>query len=195
MGYHIRTGLVEEFKTTLEMIASTIDKGEAIRFDCPNPEQMNKLKYQLNRILRASSVLKDECNGDFNGLREMVQVCEDWKIMAIVVKPVHGPLDLRSLKPAKANEYDTIDRLKQFEGIMDLVRFTPTAEFDLAEWQLALNEIGFDLMANPDEPGWIGDEYDDGSMEYAVARNTSKKPTGFSMLKSFESSGDINQEG
>jgi len=177
------------------MIATAIDKGESIRFDCPNPEQMNKLKYQLNRILRASSVLKDECNGEFDGLREMVKVCEDWKIMAIIVKPVHGPLDLRSLKPAQPNEYDAIERLKQFEGTMDLIKFMPTSEFDLAEWQLALNEIGFDLMADPDEPGWIGDEYTDGSVEYAVARNARKQATGFGMLKSFEASGDMIPEG
>lgn len=175
------------------MIHKAVTKGEAIRFDCARPEQMNRMKYQFNRILKATTVLISECGGEFVGLRGKVKVCEDWKHMAIVLEPA-TPSELITILPALPNEYDAIEKLGQFEGIMDLVKFTPTASFDLAEWQLALNEIGFDLMANPDEPGWIGEEYTDGSVEYAVARTTKKQPTGFNMLTAYGRSGDIQPE-
>ena len=74
MGYHIRTGLVEEHESTLDMIRATIEKGQPLRFDCTTPEHLNRLKYQFNRILRATTVLIEECNGAFVGLRDRVKV-------------------------------------------------------------------------------------------------------------------------
>ena len=114
--------------------------------------------------------------------------------MAIIIEPAVAS-ELINIMPAQPNEYDAIEKLKQFDGLMDLLRFTPTSSFDLAEWQLALNEIGFDLMANPDQPGWIGEEYVDGSVEYAVSRTTKQAPSGFDMLTTYGQSGDIQPEG
>lgn len=192
MGYHIRTGLVTEHESTLNMVYAAIVKGEALRFDCGRPEDMNRMKYQFNRVLKATDVLVTECDGKFKGMRARVRVKEDWKNMAIVIEPsVAQTAGITSIMPAEPNEYDAVEKLKQFEGNMDLVRFTPTSSFDLAEWQLALNEIGFDLVADPDSPGWIGEVDDYGKAKYAVARTTKKIPSGFDMLKSFQSSGDI----
>lgn len=195
MGYHIRTGLVEEHKSTLDMVYAALEKGEALRFDCRRPEDMNRTKYQFNRVLKATDVLITECGGKFKGMRARVKVKEDWKNMAIVIEPATAQTaGITSIQPAEPNEYDAIEKLKQFEGNMDLVRFTPTEAFDLTEWQLALNEIGFDLVADPDQPGWIGEVSEYGKAQYAVARSTKKVPSGFDMLKSFQSSGDFVQE-
>jgi hypothetical protein len=195
MGYHIRTGLVEEHESTLDMIYGAIVKGEALRFDCRMPEDINKMKYQFNRVLKATDVLITECGGRFKGIRQRVKVKEDWKNMAVVIEPVTAQTaGITAVRPAEPNEYDAVERLKQFTGSMDLIRFTPSESFDLAEWQLAIKEIGFDLVANPDEPGWIGGISEYGKAEYAVARTTKAKPTGFDMLKSFQSSGDMSQE-
>ncbi len=193
MGYHIRTGLVKEHESTLDMILRSISQGEALRFDCGRPEEMNRMKYQFNRVLKATEVLINECDGRFKGIRQRVKVCEDWKNMAIVIEPSSAQAaGITSITPAEPNEYDAIEKLKQFEGNMDLVRFTPTSSFDLAEWQLALNDIGFDLVADPDEPGWIGEVDEHGKAKFAVARTTKKVRTGFDMLK--ESLGDIQSE-
>jgi len=182
MGYHIRTGLVTEHESTLDMIYASIVKGEALKFNCGRPEEMNRMKYQFNRVLKATDILITECDGRFKGLRQRVRVCEDWKYMAIVIEPSAGR-GIVTITSAEPNEYEAIDKLKQFEGNMDLIRFTPTASFDLAEWQLALNDIGFDLVANPDEPGWIGGVNDFGKAEYAVARTTKKKVrSGFDLI-------------
>lgn len=190
MGYHIRTGLVTEHESTLDMIARSVLKGEALRFDCGRPEDMNRMKYQFNRVLKATTVLITECDGRFVGLRKQVKVVEDWKHMAIVIEPsIAQTAGITAVMPAQPNQYDAVERLKQFEGNMDLIRFTPTESFDLMEWQLAINEIGFDLVADPDAPGWIGGVNEYGQAEYAVARTTKTKPTGFDLLSSFGATG------
>lgn len=180
----------------MDMIYGAIVKGEALRFDCRRPEDINKMKYQFNRVLKATDILIEECEGRFKGMRARVKVKEDWKNMAIVIEPVTAQTaGITAITPAEPNEYDAVERLKQFTGNMDLIRFTPSESFDLAEWQLAIKEIGFDLVADPDEPGWIGGINEYGKAEYAVARTTKKVPSGFDMLKSFQSSGDIRKGG
>lgn len=191
MGYHIRTGLVKEHDSTLAMILAAVNRDTSLRFDCTTPEHMNKLKYQFNRVLRATSVLIHECSGVYVGLRGRVKVSEDWAGMAIVIKPVIAQIGdtLSTIQPAQPNEYDAIERLKQFQGSMDLIRFTPTDEWDIDEWRLAIQSIGFDLMPNPDEPGWIGGEKEDGTLEYAVNRISKQAPSGFDLLGAFEKEG------
>lgn len=193
MGYHIRTGLVEENKEILDLIRLSVKNGIRLRYDCKVPEHMTKLKYQFNRLLRATSILTRECEGNFVGLRAKVQVREDWGALAIIIQPAtNGPVNLSTLVPVKPNEHDALETLKQFEGQMDLVRFTPSPSFDLELWRTALMSIGFDLMPNPDEPGeWIGGALEDGDHEYAVARVEEKRASGFGLLDAFDGSGDM----
>lgn len=110
--------------------------------------------------------------------------------MAIVIEPsVAQTAGITAVTPAQPNQYDAVERLKQFTGNMDLIRFTPTESFDLEEWQLAINEIGFDLVADPDKPGWIGGINEYGKAEFAIARTTKATPTGFDLLGSFDTPG------
>lgn len=187
MGYHIRTGLVEDHAAILDTILSAVNRGESLRYDCRKPEAMNKLKYSFNRILRASTILRNECNGNFFGLRGRVRVREDWKNMAIIIEPVIPTGTLGALVPAQFSEHDAIEKLQQFDGRMDLVKFMPSPSFALDEWRVELKRIGFDLMLDPDEPdAWIGGEREGGELEYAVARVIKKTPTGFDMLSAFD---------
>lgn len=185
MGYHIRTGLVEDHASTLDMILASISRGESLRYDCHIPDKMNRLKYQFNRILRATTVLTSECQGRFIGLRQQVKVREDWKNMAIIIEPSDTPAGLMTITPAQANQFDAVERLKQFDGSMDIIHFTPTPDWDIAEFRIALQTIGFDLVPNPDEPGWIEDHK--GSLfGFAVARTEKPVPSGFDLLSEFE---------
>ena len=184
MGYHIRTGLVEDHASTLDMILASISRGESLRYDCHVPNMMNRRKYQFNRILKAASVLTTECQGRFIGLRRSVKVREDWKNMAIIIEPSNTPEALTSIMPAQANQFDAIDRLKQFDGSMDIIHFTPTSDWGIEEFRLALQEIGFDLVPNPDEPGWIED-HKGSLLGFAVARTEKAPVSGFDLLSEY----------
>lgn len=198
MGYNIREGVVEQHAEHLEAILQGVSKNHAISFNCDKLSSMNKMKYQFLRILKATDMLPNECGGRYHGLRAQVRVREDWQNRAVVIEPVHVPYRQGGVSagiiPAVPNEHDMIEKLKQFEGQMDLVHFTPTETFNLDIWQLKLKTIGFDLVADPDAPGWIGEVKEDGSAEYAVARMKDSKPTGFSMLD-YQPSGDMSKRG
>ena len=188
MGYNIRTGLVKQHATLLTRILQVvISRGDELRFDCDGPDDMSTQKYQLLRIIRATHLLKDECNGQFSGLYDQVRVCEDWPRMAVVVKPAIAHRTAANLTPYRDNEHDTLAKLKQFEGQMDLVRFTPTPDFILVAWQQELRALGFDLVLDPDNPGqWIGGPTgDEGEVDYAVARIADSTPSGFALLSAF----------
>ena len=198
MGYNIRSGLVEKHAKILQQIYITVAiGGEDLRFDCSGPDDMSAQRYQLLRVLRASRLLKAECNGLFADLHSRVKICEDWDLMAVIIKPVTAHRTTTTLTPYQENEHDVLERLKQFEGQMDLVRFLPTPEFSAETWQVALQTVGFDLVSNPDNPGsWIGEPVgDDGEVDYAVARMTSKAPSGFALLSAFEKPGDMSSDG
>ena len=184
MGYHIRTGLVEDHASTLDMILTSVSRGESLRYDCQIPDKMNRLKYQFNRILRATTVLTAECSGRFIGLRQRVKVREDWKNMAIVIEPSDVPEGILTIMPAQANQFDAINRLKQFDGSMDIIHFTPTSDWGIEEFRLALQEIGFDLVPNPDEPGWIED-HKGSLLGFAVARTEKAPVSGFDLLSEY----------
>ena len=187
MGYHIRTGLVKDHESTLIMILEAADAGKSLRYDCKRPEDLNRLKYQFNRILKATSVLINECGGIYVGLRNRVKVREDWKHLAIIIEPAIPTGTLNTLIPTQPNEHDAIERLKQFEGQMDLVSFTPSYSFVLNDWITELTKIGFELMPDPDNPSdFIGGRQDNGDLQYGVARIAKKTPTGFDMLSAFE---------
>jgi hypothetical protein len=198
MGYNIRTGLVKKHAKLLQRILVVVAAGgENLRFDCSGPDDMSAQRYQLLRILRATALLKDECDGIFTDLHSRVKVCEDWGLMAVILKPVVEHHTTATLTPYRDNEHDILERLKQFEGQMDLVRFTPTPEFSAETWQITLQTIGFDLVEDPDNPGsWIGGPVgDEGEVDYAVARTADKAPSGFALLSAFESPGDMSQDG
>ncbi|KKN88107.1 hypothetical protein LCGC14_0251790 [marine sediment metagenome] len=198
MGYNIRTGLVEKHAKLLQRIYIAVAVGGGdLRFDCSNPDDMNAQRYQLLRILRATRLLKDECDGLFVDLHSKVKICEDWDLMAVIVRPVTAHRSSTVLTPYRENEHDVLERLKQFEGQMDLVHFLPTPEFSAETWQIALQTIGFNLVPNPDDPdSWIGGPVgDEGEVDYAVARMTDKTPSGFALLSAFEKSGDMSQDG
>ncbi len=187
MGYHIRTGLVEEHAGILKAIKTSIERGESLRYDCAQPEELNSRKYEFNRILKATSVLTHECNGSFVGLRGKVRIRTDWKNLALIIEPTTPTGTLNTLIPIKNNEQDVLERLKQFEGKMDLIRFTPSLGFDLETWRSNLLDIGFDLMPDPETlTEWIGGPRDNGDFEYAVSRIEEKTPSGFDLLSAFE---------
>lgn len=184
MGYHIRTGLVEDHSTTLDMILAAANQGKSLRFDCHKPEQMSQLKYKFNRILRATTVLIHEADGVYVGLRTRVRVREDWANFAIIIEPaVPSSLNLSTILPTKPNEHDALERLRQFEGQMDLVRFTPSPTFNVENWVASLEKIGFELMKDPDKPGeYIGGAREDGDIDFAVARVVKRKVSGFDLI-------------
>lgn len=194
MGYNISEGCVEQHAEHLESILQGVSKNHAISFNCDKLKDMNKMKYQFLRILKATDMLPNECGGRYHGLRAQVRVREDWQNRAVVIEPVHVPYRQGGVSagiiPAVPNEHDMIEKLKQFEGQMELVTFVPTETFSLEIWQLKLKTIGFDLVADPDQPGWIGEEKEDGSLQYAVARMSDSKPSGFGLLN-YNPSGDI----
>jgi len=191
MGYHIRTGLVEEHESTLGMIQKAISEGKSLRFDCTAPEDMNRMKYSFNRILKATDILIRECGGTFTGLRALVKVREDWKRMAIVIEANVPHKRLTDIKPAQLNERDIIESLKQFQGQMDLIRFTPSFSFDLDTWITELTKVGFELIPDPDDPdAYVGGQREDGDYEYGVARIEEKIASGFDMLTTFGQDGE-----
>jgi hypothetical protein len=198
MGYNIREGVVEQHAEHLETILQGLSKNQAISFDCTHLADMNKMKYQFLRILKATDMLPHECGGRYHGLRAQVRVREDWRNMAVVIEPVHVPYrvdGILSSIPSMPNEHDVLEQLKQFEGQMDLVHFTPTSTFNVNTWQVQLLRIGFDLVADPDAAGWIGGVNDEGNKaEYAVARVKDSKPTGFGLLN-YNPSGDMSERG
>lgn len=188
MGYNIRTGLVEEHREFLQTISDNISRGESVRYRVAKVEQLNSMRYQLYRLLKATTVLINECGGAFVGLRQRVKIREDYTGgISLVVEPAKPVASIASILPSNADENDTLERLKQFEGEMDLVRFTPSYTFDLEEWRHKLQMIGFDLMPDPDKPDeWIGGAISNGDMDFAVARTKPKTPTGFDLLKAQE---------
>ncbi len=198
MGYNISEGCVEQHAEHLESILQGVSKNHAISFNCEKLSSMNKMKYQFLRILKATDMLPNECGGRYHGLRAQVRVREDWQNRAVVIEPIHVPYrqggPSAGVIPAVPNEHDMIEKLKQFEGQMELVTFTPTETFNLEIWQLKLKTIGFDLVADPDQPGWIGEEKPDGTHQYAVARMAESKPSGFDML-TYDPTGDMHGGG
>ncbi len=191
MGYHIRTGLVEEHESTLGMIQKAIGEGKSLRFDCEAPEDMNRMKYSFNRILKATDILIRECGGNFTGLRALVKVREDWKRMAIIVEANVPHKGLTAIQPAQPNEKDIIESLKQFQGQMDLIRFTPSYTFVFNDWVTELTKIGFELIPDPDNPDdFVGGQREDSDYEYGVARIEEKIVSGFDMLTAFGQDGE-----
>jgi hypothetical protein len=198
MGYNIREGCVEQHKEHLELIYQAALSNKPIMFKCARLEDMNRMKYQFNKILKATDMLPHECEGRYTGLRQQVRVKEDWETPAVVIQPIHsfrGNSVLTGIAPAEPNEHDAIEKLKLFEGPNTLVKFKPSPQFNLDIWQLKLNTIGFDLMRDVDKPGeWIGSIDEKGHAAYAVTRKVDDRPSGFGLLD-YNPSGNIQSEG
>lgn len=149
MAYYIRKGLVEENKETLEAIHLSISAGKPITFPLRHVMQVAGFRNWINKILRACTMLPDECGGRYRELRSLVTVSDDTLGPSVIVKPkqVHSPLSY-VVQPRNPDERDV---LRVLEGDRDrpviAITFAPSPDYEGDEWLEAEGtRLGYEVM-------------------------------------------------
>lgn len=180
MGYYIRKGLVKENEAFLSEILTQIKSGASLTYPCDHPSQVPKTRNYINKLLRACTVLHDECDGRFTMLRSMVTVSEDFKAPAVVINPKTGAdhfmpsaVVTRALHP---DEHAMLRLARQTDKDNITLKFTPSDSYPGDEWLTQeYTKLGFDLsiMEFTEDDGPLA-----GTKSYVATRIRETKPSG-----------------
>jgi hypothetical protein len=176
MGYNLRPGIVRENEQTLTAIKIAIETNSKAEFSAPKPE-LYSLQYTLRRILKATEVYENECEGKFAGLGALVSLNVDLEAGAVIATARAGAKNVP--EPTTPGELQALQQLERTNGSLTVIEFTPSPDYDEEDFSSKCHTRGWLLL-----PGTI-QELETGAIRYtleAIDSTDSPERGGFSAL-------------
>jgi hypothetical protein len=191
MGYYIRKGLVKENEEFLDEILSQIKQGSTINYPCDHPSQVPKVRNYINKLLRACTILTDECNGRFAILRSLVTVSEDFAAPAVVLVPKVGAdryMPVATInKVMHPDEHEALRQIRRSDKDTITLKFTPSDEYPGDDWltdECAKAGFSLSIMEFGEDDGPLA-----GTKSYVVTRTQHEARGAFSILERYSKPG------
>lgn len=170
MGYGIRPGLVAENRALLTLISITaIGKGRPCRVPPFAGMNVYQTQWHVRRVLKATEVLEDECEGQFAGLGRHLSIKVDTATKEVIVYP-KGGASLATFNPRSASRPDedaALSQLAHSTREIELVSFVPSPRFAEDTFIEAALEAGWIIYPSSKQ------DMPDGSLMYGAERNIS----------------------
>jgi hypothetical protein len=156
MGYYTRQGMVEERKDLLEKILTAVSEGRTLEYPCLHILHLPKQAYQINNLLRACTLLPEECGGRYATLRSLVEVSQDIATSSILIRPKQGgiPFAIAMIKATDPSERDVLRVLSTDRDRPVIVHaFTPSSEYTGDEWlEKEGDRLGYEIIIVGNDP-------------------------------------------
>jgi hypothetical protein len=148
VAYYIRKGLVEENRDFIEAIFISISEGRPIEFPVRHIMQVSGFRNWVNKLLRACTMLPDECGGRYRELRSLVTVSDNTLGPSVIVKPKDIRLPMNYIvKPSDPSERDAIHAMERDHDKPVVIQtFTPSPDYLGDDWLITQGDkLGYEV--------------------------------------------------
>lgn len=168
MGYNIRAGMVEENKHLLMVILAAYNRGRELRL---RPDSADDTVYQLQmrirRVLKATEVLENECDGAFYNLGKKVALNVDNETKELIVRARKVTGGRFAESKQTPDEDMALAQLSASKGTMEMLIFNPSPHFDELDFIERVTAAGWSLLLETKSE-------DGGQLMYAAERESAE---------------------